>query len=128
MGKKQTKAAAPKGAAVTAEQLENLTPEEQIALLKEQNAELAAVNSELTKEVTKDVPPSFEVDEDEDNDIEGGEYEFTAPTFTWDDGSVINVKELVEGSKSKDAKLAQKANEILAALVLRKSGLIRLKA
>jgi hypothetical protein len=128
MAKKEPKAAAPKGAAVTAEQLEKLTPEEQIALLKKQNEELSAKNNELTKEVTKDVAPSFEVDEDEDNDIEGGEYEFTAPTFTWDDGSVINVKELVEGSQSKDAKLAQKANEILAALVTRKSGLIRLKA
>jgi hypothetical protein len=71
--------------------------------------------------------PSFEVPEDEDNDIEGGEYQFTCPTFTWDDGSVIQVSELWAQASSKKQKEADKAQEILAELVKRKSGILKRK-
>lgn len=100
---------------------------EVIKKLRADNAALAKQNAELTKEVKGNSLPSFEVDDDEENDIEGGEYDFTCPTFTHDDGSVIDVRELMVGFNSKDRKVAEKAQAIVANLVKIKSGIVQRK-
>jgi hypothetical protein len=127
MGKKKANgAAASKPAALTAEEFQKLSPEEQVAhlnSLQESNSALQAEADTLKKEATKDLLPSFEVEDDDANDVEGGEYQFTCPTFTWDDNSVINVRELVAEASGKD-KAAEKAQGIMAALVARKSGIV----
>jgi len=126
MAKKNTKGAAANTAALTSDEFQKLSAEEQAAamekLLKE-NADLKAA----AKQTTKEVLPSFDVEDDEENEIEGGEYQFTCQTFTWDDGSVIKVRELIADSESKDKKVAEKAQAILGGLVLRKSGIVKRK-
>ncbi|HEY3403883.1 MAG TPA: hypothetical protein VGK59_10880 [Ohtaekwangia sp.] len=132
--KKKNTGAAAKVAALTPEQFAGLSPEEQakyVADLQNTNAALTDKTVELEgklKEAKPDELPSIEVDEDEENEIEGGTYQFTCPTFTWDDGSVINVRELVDGLKSKDKKTKTKAENIVAKLVAIKSGILTLKA
>lgn len=150
MSKKPSKSTAEKFAVLSTEELQKLTPEAQqeyflklqeahTALAAEAdqllstNATLEAEAKKLKKEKKQEELPSFEVEEDEENDIEGGEYQFTAPSFTWDDNSVIDVRELVaaaEGIESKDPKIkakADKAAEIISKLIARKSGIIAIK-
>lgn len=133
MGKKETKGAAAKVAALTPEEFKKLTPEEQLAYLQkvtDANASLQSANDELSakvKEATKEELPTFEVDADEENDIEGGEYQFTCPTFHWDDNSIIKVRDLMADTESKDKKVAEKALAILGHLVARKSGIVKRK-
>jgi hypothetical protein len=126
MAKKDNKSAAIK-AALTPEEFQKLTPEEQAAYLAaafEAQSENQTLKTSIAAELKKNSPVSFEIEEDVENDIEGGTYEFTCPTFTWDDNSVINVREL---SASKDEKDKKKYEEICAELVYRKSGIVRRK-
>lgn len=81
------------------------------------NRKLTAVVDAIEEEKAKTAPVSFEVEDD-------GAYEFTCPAFTWDDGSVINVREL---ANSKDEKDQEKYATICAHLVARESGIIRRK-
>jgi hypothetical protein len=124
---KKTKKSVAGAATLSPEEFQKLTPEEQYELLNKAQGEAAALAEENKKlVVSKGKPelPSIEVDDDEDNDIEGGEYQFTAPTFTWDDNTVIAVKDLVAGLGSKDKRVKEKAEDIVAKLVARKSGLL----
>ena len=135
MSKKSKKSTSIGFEVLSQEELQKLTPEQQTeyfnklqaahADLAKKASDLEVENASLKAESKQEELPSFEVEADDENDVEGGTYQFTAPTFTWDDGSVINVRELVEGAESADKKVAAKAQEILAALVARKSGLIR---
>jgi hypothetical protein len=133
MGKKESKGTAAKVAVLSPEEFKKLTAEEQTKYLTDivaQNALLQSANAELTakvKEATKEELPTFDVDADEENDIEGGTYQFTCPTFHWDDNSIINVRELMADTESKDKKVAEKAQAILGHLVARKSGIIKRK-
>ncbi len=130
MAKKTNTGATTKVVALNAEEFQKLTPAEQIAhltSLQETNAGLEEKLKEAIKEAKPDSLPTFEVDADDENDIDGGTYEFTCPTFTWDDNSIINVRELSAESESKDKKVAEKANAIIAGLVQRKSGIVRRK-
>jgi hypothetical protein len=134
---KNNKPAAKPAAGFNAEEFKKLSPAEQAAYveklvadkasLENTNKQLATENSKLSITKGKDELPSFEVDEDEDNDIEGGTYQFTSPTFTWDDGIVINVRTLAEETQSNDKKVAEKALAILAKLVAIKSGIVTRK-
>lgn len=81
------------------------------------NKKLSAVVDAAQEEKAKTAPVEFEVEDD-------GKYEFTCPTFTWDDGSVINVRELANSKNEKDQ---EKYATICAHLVARESGIIRRK-
>lgn len=100
--------------------------EKQVAKTKKLEADNATL-SEKVKEAKKEELPTFDVDEDKENDIEGGTYQFTCPTFHWDDNSIVDVRKLVADSESDDAKVAEKAQAILGHLVARKSGIIARK-
>lgn len=130
MAKKKAASATTKTVALTAEEFQKLTPEEQTAYLNgilEENSTLQSENSSLKKaaDATKKEAPSFEVDADEENDIEGGEYQFTCPAFTWDDGIVIKADELITQAGSKKPREAEKAQAILAELIKRRSGIVK---
>lgn len=138
MANKRNKSALTTVSALTPEEFQKLTPEEQLAhfnKLNEAHAELAAKNQELVAEVKEaqkaakaDSLPVVEgVEEDTANDIEAGDYEWTAPLFTWDDGNVIDVRELMADAASDEEKVSQKATVIIAKLLQRKSGLLRRK-
>ena len=87
---------------------------------------VADLSAKLKEEVEKDAPLSFEISEDnEDLDVkEGDVFEFTAPTCTWDDNSIVNFRELAASKETKDQ---ERYALICASLVQRKSGLIRRK-
>lgn len=97
-----------------------------LATLEAENKKLVSEKKKLLKEAlaeaAKTAPVSFEVEGDAEN--ESGEYEFTAPTFTWDDNTVIDVRELANSTNSKDK---EKFASICAELVHRKSGIVRRK-
>jgi len=90
------------------------------------DAALAEAQAQLKAEVEKGSPLSFTIEEDsEELDVKAGdEFEFTAPTCTWDDNSIVNFRELAASKEKKDQELYA---EICAHLVQRKSGLIRRK-
>lgn len=94
------------------------------AQLQARLAQLEAENAAL-KNAEKKAPqslPKFEVDDDEEHDIEGGTYQFTAPTLTWEDNSVIDVRKLAASKEKKHVALYE---EICARLVQIKSGLLK---
>lgn len=139
MGKKNAKSTATKVAVLSPEEFKKLTPEEQVEYvtkLQSHNESLVNQSAELLVKIAdakkgkpgkgKDPLPSIEVDEDEENDIEGGEYEFTSPTFTHG-GKVIKVADLMADAEGKDNKKSEAALTVIAALVKRKSGLLRKK-
>ena len=118
--KSQTKAAAPKAAALTADQFAELTPAQQQEFLASLQKENSALKAAATAKGHTPLP-TFDVEADPENDIEGGEYQFTFPTFTWKEGKVINAAELIAEAGGSDAKKAEAAQAILAELVRRKS-------
>lgn len=151
MGKKTKESvAADLVATLTLEEFQKLTPEEQAARFSElvsanqaladqakaaaddldriasENEKISQRNAALEKEVKKDELPTIEGVE-KDGDIEAGDYQFTAPTFTWDDGSVVNVRELMADAESSDEKVSSAAQVIIAKLLQRKSGILRRK-
>lgn len=130
MGKKNTKGAAAKVAALTPEEFQKLTPEEQLEhlnKLQQSNSELAE-KAALAEGKVKDVElPSVEVEEDVENGIDGGDYQFHHQNFRWDDGNIINVVDLVADAEGKDKIKAAKATSIIANLVKRKSGVLQRK-
>jgi hypothetical protein len=87
-------------------------------------ADVRSIQRAAKAEAKKNAPVSFEVEDDEEKGIEGGEYEFTAPTLTWDDNQVYNIRKL---SESKDDKENELFAEMCAKLVQRKSGLVARK-
>lgn len=92
-----------------------------------QDAELKSLKAALKEKASKTEKvglPVIDVDEDLEAEVEGGEYEFTSPSFTWDDNSVVNVSELVAAVNGKDSKLKHKAEVIIASLLQRKSGIL----
>ncbi len=126
MAKKKTKGAAASAAALTAAEFQKLSPEEQAAKLEALQAENAKLKAGV-KSSGKEELPSFEVDADEEAEIEGGDYQFTCPTFQWDDGKVIDVRKLMAEAESDDKKAAEKASAIMSELVARKSGIVKRK-
>lgn len=94
-----------------------------------ENKKLSTANKQLAKaakaEAEKKAPPSIEVEGS--GDIESGTYVFTAPSFTWDDGKVINTRQLVADAQSENEKVSQRANSIIADLLARQSGILRRK-
>jgi hypothetical protein len=98
--------------------------------VKAVNEELSSKVEAAAEEAAKSAPVSFETDD--------AEYEFTCPSFTWDDGRVINVREqhneyrriqkLEEDDVSKSEKeFAEEWEAICGHLVNRGSGIIRRK-
>lgn len=81
--------------------------------------ELAERVAAVDAEARAKAPVEFETED-------GSKYEFTCPTFTWDDGIVYNVRKLEEEA-AKDAKAAEKYASICAQLIVRESGIIRKK-
>lgn len=75
----------------------------------------------LEKKAKKERPVTFEIEESDDKN---GEYEFTAPTLTWDDNNVYDIRKLSESNEKADTQLF---DEICAKLVQRNSGLVRRK-
>ncbi len=133
---KSNKSAAAKPAALTLDELQKLSPEEQLALINGANAKASEAQAAAEKATAKlkaakpvkakDEPmPSFEVDADKKNGVEGGTYEFTSRTFTHG-GKVHKAAEVVKASESDDETDALAAQAILAALVSKKSGIIQL--
>jgi hypothetical protein len=132
MGKKETKGAADKSAALTQEEFQKLTPEEQLAYFNKLNAaneelasSLVAAKKNAAKASATDALPIV-TGVEEDNDTEAGDYQWTAPTFTWDDNTVLKVADLMKDFEGKDKKAAEKAGVIIASLLQRKSGLLTL--
>jgi len=136
MAKKNTKgAAATMAAAFNAEEFQKLSPEEQAAYIEKLHSDNAALQeaAEAAKAAAKTSTkkgdakslPTFEVEEEKD--IEGGEYQFTCPTFTWDDGKVIDVHKLMAMAESKEEKVSGPAGAIMGELVRRKSGIVKRK-
>lgn len=107
-------AAQAKASALEAEKDAIKATAEQLAV---DNEKLSSVVTAAQEEKAKTAPVEFEVEED-------GKYEFTCPTFTWDDGSVVNVRELANSKNEKDQ---EKYATICAHLVARESGIIRRK-
>lgn len=134
MGKKTTKSVAPKNATLTQEEFQKLSPDEQFALVTraKEMAEVAINHASEAKAKLKAdkkeeaVLPSFEVDDDKKNGIDGGTYDFTCPKFNHK-GKTYDAAKVVEDSESDDEKAAVAASEILATLVARKSGIIQLR-
>lgn len=127
MAKGKGKSVTLKSVTLTAEEFQKLTPEEQVEYLNK----LQSSNDELTSQVKsakKEAQelPSFDVDEAGEN-YEAGEYQFTCPTFTWDDNRIINVHDLVAEAEGKDEKIAEKAQAIISSLVARQSGIVKRK-
>jgi hypothetical protein len=129
MGKKNKGAAAkPKVAALTAEEFQKLTPEEQVAHLAKVQEENAALTSAVaaSKKNGKLPLPSIQVEDDAANDIEGGEYQFTCASFMRH-GNVYDVNKLMADAEGKDEKKSQQALAMIAKLVQIKSGVLRRK-
>ena len=124
MGKKKTTSAAAKTAALTAEEFQKLSAEEQVAYLEKVQAENAELKSSLKKAATTELPT---VDVEETDEVAAGTYQFTCPTFTWDDNRIIDVRELVAEAESADEKVSQKAQVIIAQLLQRNSGILARK-
>jgi hypothetical protein len=138
--KKATKGAAAKAVALSPEEFQKLTPEQQLELLnnlqsektfiagqlehaEKTNAKLKASVKSKDKEV---VLPSFEVDEDKKNGIAGGVYGFTCPSFTFG-GKVYKAEKVVADAESDSETVALEAQAVLSALVSKKSGIVKLK-
>jgi excinuclease UvrABC nuclease subunit len=144
MTKTKNKSAAAKVAALSPEEFQKLTPEEQAAEFAKLHAAHAAASEQLNgaqaaakkaesklkaavKGSEKEEMPSFEVDADKKNGIEGGEYQFTTRTFTHG-GKVLQAKKVVEAAEGEEDDPATiEAMAVLSALVDKKSGIIRLK-
>jgi hypothetical protein len=77
---------------------------------------LKSAKKELEKAAKADSLPTFEADDDE--------YEFTCPTLTWDDNSVIDVRKLAAEAEE-DEVAAEKFADICGKLVHRGSGIVR---
>lgn len=123
MGKKKTSSTPAKTGVLSPEEFQKLTPEEQlkyVADLQAKNEALATV----AKEAKSVALPSVEIEEDDPSGVEAGTYNWTAPTFTWDDNTVIKVSDLMKDAASKDEKVSQNAQVIIANLLGRKSGLL----
>jgi hypothetical protein len=103
--------------------LSKLTPEEKDKMLMDLQSENTQLKASVKTAKAAELP-SFEVDEDEENDVEGGTYQFTAPRLTWDDNQEYDVRALAASKEKKDMELY---DTICAELVLRKSGLVALK-
>lgn len=94
------------------------------------DAALKEAQAQLKSEVEKTSPLSFTIDGMSEEDLEtlgvenGDVFEFTAPTCTWDDNSIVNFRELAASDEKKDRELYAL---ICAKLVQRNSGLIRRK-
>jgi hypothetical protein len=123
MAKKKTTGAAAKSAALTAEEFQKLSAEEQVAYLEKVQAENAELKSSL-KAVSTELPS---VDVEGTAEVEAGTYQFTCPTFTWDDGRIVDVRELVAEAESAEEKVSQKAQVIIAQLLQRNSGILARK-
>jgi hypothetical protein len=91
---------------------------------QKQLADLKQENSDLKAETAKNAPLTFEVEPDADHGIEGGTYEFTAPSVHWDDNKVYVFKEL---AAAKDEKTQAFYALMCAELIQRKSGLVARK-
>lgn len=112
------------------------TVSEEKELLAEENQKLSSEVKAVNAEAAKNAPVSFEVEDDEEKGIDGGDYEFTCPTFTWDDGSVVNVRERFaklrvlaeQKSLTKEEKeFVHQLQTMCAELVKRQSGIVRRK-
>lgn len=121
MAKKKPADAPVNAGAFSQDEFQKLTPEEQVAHLQAANQALASENKSLAKAAAKGGVVVLPTVEDE----AGNEYQWTAPTFTWDDNSIISVESLMEGAASDDEKLKEKAEVIIAGLIQRESGLLR---
>lgn len=123
MGKKKPSSTPAKTGVLSPEEFQKLTPEEQlkyVADLQAKNEALATV----AKEAKSVALPSVEIEEDDPSGVEAGTYNWTAPTFTWDDNTVVKVSDLMKDAASKDEKVSQNAQVIIANLLGRKSGLL----
>lgn len=113
----------------TADEISKMSPEQLAEALNDLNAKNEEMQAQLSKKPSTSKPssdlPTFEVDEDEDSgsDIVPGKYRFTAPTFIWDDNSVIDVRALAASSSKKDKEFLE---EIEAKLLQRGSGIVEL--
>jgi hypothetical protein len=134
MAKQNKKSVAPKSATLTQEEFQKLSPEEQFALVNKANEAAAEAKKEASDAKSKlkasgkkgEPMPSFEVDEDKKNDVEGGTYEFTCRSFTHG-GKVHDAAKVVAASESDDEKEALAAQAIISSLVAKKSGIIKRK-
>jgi len=120
--KKKRKEPANSGS-LSAEEFAALTDAEKLAALQklqEQNEELAAVKMPRDD----DKLPTFEVEEDSDNDIEAGTYQLPCKKFMWDDNTVKDGFELIEAAENGSGKEQERAQAILGKLVLRGSAKI----
>lgn len=97
------------------EELTELTEkaEAEKAELAARNEKLASLAQKAEVEKAEKAPLAFTTED-------GTVYEFTCPTFTWDDGRIIDPKKL---AKEKPEELA----EIAGHLINRNSGIIRRK-
>lgn len=104
------------------------------AAAQQATSELKSLKQTLAEEAAKTGPVTFSVEEDG----EEVEFEFTAPTLTWDDNSVIDVRNLAnqareivaridQGDKvsKEDRAVFEKYQLICATLVSRESGLVQ---
>lgn len=84
--------------------------------LSDENKKLSAVVSAADEEKAKTAPVEFEYGDDT--------YQFTCPTFTWEDGSVVNVRAMANSQDEKDqvafAKMCKKLVEIESGIIRRK--------
>lgn len=130
MTKSKNKVAAAKVvAALSPEEFLALSPEEQGAYLKDlqaKNSELEAQLQAKSEEPAVEEFPSFEVDEDEDNDIEGGTYVAVVKNFIYEEQNYES-KKLIADLKGDDKKKKAKAELILGKLVSMKSGVLARK-
>ncbi|MEJ0030927.1 MAG: hypothetical protein WDO15_11380 [Bacteroidota bacterium] len=86
--------------------------------LEDENEQLSTKLDSANTELKKDELPTFEME------VSKGKkdtYQFTAPTLTWDDGSVQDVRHLASSEDEEDEKIY---TDICRALVARKSGLV----
>lgn len=132
MAKKNTNAPAPAGA-LSAEEFQKLSPEEQLAAFtalqsaKAAADEKAAAATEVVEKAGLVALPTIKgVPADEDNEVEAGDYQFTAPTLTYDDNKVYKAVDIVAALSSSDKKEKAHAEEIVANLLARKSGLLQI--
>lgn len=101
--------------------------------LKSSNETLEKTASDLKKSGAVEPLPSFTLEKDvkikneslkekPDFIVKKGKYQFTAPTFTWDDGRIVNVREVETLSDDEQ----EEYQHIYLQLVARGSGLIHL--
>jgi len=129
------KSIAAKPAILSAEEFKKLTPQEQFDYAtagreRAATSEAEAIKAKAALKVSGkkgDEPlPSFEVDEDKKNDVEGGTYDFTCRKFSHK-GKVYEAAKLLAAADSDNKKEALAANEVLATLVAKNSGIIKLR-